>query len=392
MTGMFVAAGMHRFTQMERVIHGRPVAQALDEEMALLGSKRVCIVTTRSVVAAGLDEHATKVLGARHAGTYAGVTAHSPRQCVIDIAAQASAVDADLLLAIGGGSAIDAAKAALMALRYGYTTPEQLEPHANRREPDLGRTPSDAAQWCRVLAVPTTLSGAEFASSAGLTDPQRAIKQAFTAPMMMPVSVILDPAMTRATPLRLMLGTGIKAVDHATERVTSAFATPFSDAVSLLALRLLAQALPRIAADPQDLAARADAQYGMFMSLAGSATGAMANVSHAIGHVLGAHAGVPHGETSCVMLPAVLRWNADATVSQQRAIAQALGTPESSAADGIERLVRSLGLPTRLSEVGVTREAFAAIAGKTMHEHLLRASRKPVPDPQTVEQILNLAE
>src|ERR1700741_3331813 len=144
--------------------------------------------------------------------------------------------------------------------------------------------------------------------------------------------------MTRSTPLALLLSTGMKAVDHAVERVTSASAGPFSDALSLLALRLLYQALPELKRRPDDLEVRASLQYGAFMSVAGIASGTAVNVSHAIGHVLGGHAGVPHGHTTGVLLPAVLRWSLESTSGPQQKLRDALGTGHTSAAQAIETL------------------------------------------------------
>lgn len=384
-------AGMHRYTQMERVFHGRAVAQLLPGELDLINARRVFVISNRSLAGSDALKEIIATLGERHVGQYTGVTAHSPRACVIEGALQARQASADLLLAVGGGSVIDAAKAMLMAIRYGYERSAQLDPHANQRPPESGHAPEDASRWLRVLAIPTTLSGAEFASAAGISDPARGMKEGFMNPMMMPISVIMDPAMTLATPLRLMLATGIKAMDHAVERITSSTANPFSDAVSTLSIRLLAQALPGLQRSPDDLQLRAQAQYGMFMSLAGSASGAASNVSHAVGHVLGAHAHVPHGETSCVMSPAVLRWNLAYTADRQSMIRQALGAGDTSAGEALETLVSGLGLPVRLRQVGVRREDFALIAAKTMHEGLLRNSRRPVQSPADIEALLELA-
>lgn len=386
-----VPPGMHRFTQMERVIHGRPVADVLARELELLGARRVFLVTNRSLADGDAVAGIVAMLGDRLAGRFDGVRAHAPRDCIVEGAAAIRAAGADLLLAVGGGSVIDAAKVMSLCVRHGHERIEQLDPHANRRTPDTGRAPADAEHWLRVLAVPTTLSGAEFASSGGATDPRSRMKEAFVEPMLMPVSVILDPAMTFATPLPLMLATGIKAIDHAIERVTSVTANPYSDAVSLLALRLLAQSLPAIRRRPDDPIPRNDAQYGMFMSLAGSASGVAVNVSHAIGHVLGAHAAVPHGETSCVLCPAVLRWHADVAADRHRLLCDALGMPGHDAAGAVSSLVASLGLPQRLRDVGVQHGQFADIARKTMHEALLRNSRKPVRSEADVLEILEIA-
>ena len=376
---------------MERVWWGRPAAQAIQEELATSGAKRVFIVTNASM--SDTPEMAAIVtsLGSAHAGSFVGVTAHSPRQCVLDGAHLASLLDADLLLAVGGGSVIDATKAMLLCMRFGYTRSEQLEPHANVRLPDLGHRPADAAQWLRMVAVPTTLSGAEFAPSAGLTDPARGLKHAFVNPMQMPVAVVMDPAITLATPLGLLKSTGMKAVDHAVERMTSATANPYSDAVSTLAIQMLSQGLRGLEADPANLDLRSKLQYGMFMSLCGSASGVAVNVSHAIGHVLGAHAGVPHGQTTGLVLPSVLRWNREETAQAQDAIASAFGRQDGDAAAAVEELVRQLGLPTRLQDVGVQRADFPRLAEKTLHEALLRNSRRPIAGAADIEDILQRA-
>ena len=127
---------------------------------------------------------------------------------------------------------------------------------------------------------------------------------------MMPRSVILDPAATVHTPEWLFLSTGIRAVDHAVEDICSINPQPLSDGTSLHALRLLSRGLRAVKADPGNLEARLDCQLGSWMSIMGSQNGVTKGASHGIGHVLGGTAGVPHGYTSCVMLPPVLRFNA----------------------------------------------------------------------------------
>lgn len=383
------AAGVHRFSRLERVSHGQPVADALRTELERLGARRVLVVTNRSLAAGNALAPVRAALGDAHAGSYDRVTAHVPRAQVIEGADAARRANADLLVAVGGGSVIDAAKVMLLALRHDLRDEAALDAFADRRPADVAGTPADAARWLRVVAVPTTLSGAEFAASAGATDPVRRIKQAYAAPMMVPVAVILDPAMAATAPPRLLLATGVKALDHAVERITSAAANPFSDAASLPALRLLADALPRLHRDVSDRDAHASAQYGMFLSVAGAASGAAVNLGHAIGHVLGAHCGVPHGETSCVLMPAVMRWCSPACGERPRWIADALGAERGvDAADALARWVASLGLPGRLREVGVRHDDIDAIAAKAMHEPLRLNARLPVT-PQAIATILH---
>ena len=384
-------AGLHRFSQMERVHWGRPISDVLPNEVEITQARRVFVVTNRSLSKTAALAAVVQLLAGRFVGMYAEVTAHAPRECAIAGAAAAMAVDADLLIAIGGGSVIDASKAMLMCMRHGYTSTDQLEPHANVRTSDLGHAPDDANLWRRVIAVPTTLSAAEFSPSAGLTDPARGLKQAFSHPMQMPQAVILDPGMTSATPLPLLKATGMKALDHAAERMTSIAANPYSDAVSELALRLLGEGLTQIDLRPDDSDLRAKLQYGMFMSMCGSSAGVAVNVSHAIGHVLGGHSAVPHGQTTGLILPAVLRWNRAATVEAQTRISAALDGPPGDGSAAVSNLAERLSLPTRLRDVGIANDEIPELARKTIHEALLANSRIKVTQASQIEEILQSA-
>jgi maleylacetate reductase len=242
-----------------------------------------------------------------------------------------------------------------------------------------------------MIAVPTTLSAAEFTWFGGASDPARGVKEAFANPLMIPQVVIMDPQMTTETPMHLLLTTGMKAVDHAAERLASLKSNPYNDAVSALALRELSSGLKAVHRDPSNLEARAQAQYGAFMSMCGSAAGVPVGVGHAIGHALGAHCGVPHGETSCTLLPSVMRWNSASNPERQVLIAAALGGKAGDAAHALAELVTGLGLPARLQDVGVRRDAFPAIAEKAMGDLLIKSNPRPVKTSRDIEEILEMA-
>ena len=140
-----------------------------------------------------------------------------------------------------------------------------------------------------------------------------------------PRAVILDPAAILETPAELLLSSGIRAVDHAAERLCANERAPFSDAVSRQALTMLAEALPMIKRDPGNLAARAAAQQAMWLSVMGGWSGVAVGASHGIGYILGGARGVPHGITSCLGLPAVMQWNAPVNGDAQAEIARILG-------------------------------------------------------------------
>jgi len=123
----------------------------------------------------------------------------------------------------------------------------------------------------------------------------------------------------------------------------------------------------------------------------GSQNGVTKGASHGIGHVLGGTAHVPHGYTSCVMLPSVLRWNLAANVDRQKRVSAAFGKPDTPAADRVAGLVATLGLPRTLSEVGVGKDRFREIAEKSMHDRAVLNNPRPIKGPAEVMEILELA-
>jgi hypothetical protein len=171
----------------------------------------------------------------------------------------------------------------------------------------------------RMTAVPTTLSAAEFTSSAGITDVQLKVKLSFSHPRMAPIAVILDPAATLETPMELMLSTGMRAMDHAVERWCSVRPHPLGDGLALQAMAMLAANLPAIKARPYDLDPRLNCQLAAWLTQVSAIPGVPNGASHGIGYILGAYAGVPHGITSCISLAATLEWNEPVNAERQRA-------------------------------------------------------------------------
>jgi len=387
--------GIHGHQDIERVVYGKPAGAALRAEAQRLGAKKVFITTSKSVAQSALLASVIDGLGDLHAGTYAGITAHSPRPCVVEGAAMARAAGADLIVAVGGGSVIDATKTILIALWQDVTTVDELDAYRAGKPKEGAAPPSEAirppADAIRMIAVPTTLSAAEFNAFAGISDPRKGIKESFGHRLIVPRVIVLDPAATLATPMDLMLSTGLKAVDHAVERLCSQQANPFALGTSTEALKLLARALPAHKANPDDMATRLDLQFGMWLSIGAGTSGVGVGASHGIGHVLGAACHVPHGHTSCVMLPSVLRWNLPVNAERQKRVGEAFGKPDAAAGDLVEGLVKSLGLPGQLSEVGVGRDRFREIAEKSMHDRAVLNNPRPIKGPEQVMEILELA-
>jgi maleylacetate reductase len=193
------------------------------------------------------------------------------------------------------------------------------------------------------------------------------------------------------TPEWLFLSTGIRAVDHAVEDICSINPQPLSDGTSIHALRLLSRGLRAVKADPSDLQARLDCQLGCWMSIMGSQNGVQKGASHGIGHVLGGTAGVPHGYTSCVMLPPVLRFNASVNAERQAWVSEALGRPGKPAGDAVAELVADLGLPGTLRAVGVKQEQLDRIAEESMHDRWVHTNPRKIAGPPDVRVLLEAA-
>jgi maleylacetate reductase len=203
--------------------------------------------------------------------------------------------------------------------------------------------------------------------------------------------VMLDPAITVHTPEWLWLSTGIRAVDHCVEGICSAEANPFADAQALHGLALLTRGLPRVKADPADLEARLDCQIGSWLSMGAIASGVPMGASHGIGYVLGAAFDVPHGHTSCIMLPAVMRWNKPVNAERQALVAAAMGHPREEAGDVLDAFIAGLGMPRSLGAVQIDSRNFARIAEEAMATPWVPRNPRPISGPAQVRDILELA-
>ncbi|WP_417520234.1 iron-containing alcohol dehydrogenase [Minwuia sp.] len=388
-------AGAIRFTEMEQVIYGKPAAQAVAKEARRLGKSRVFIIAgkTMNETTDEVDRMAD-ALGDAYAGRFAGIPPHSPRDAVVEAANAARDAGTDLLVTFGGGSVTDGTKVIQVCLEHDVTDMAQLDDYCIRTTDDgKVQMPELRPSSVRQISVPTTLSGGEFNPLGGCTDPRIKVKQGYRHPSLVPVSVILDPAPTVHTPEWVFLSTGIRAVDHCVEALCSPEANHYCDADALHAIRLLSSALPRVKADPSDMDARLDCLIGAWLAMTAVIAGVPMGASHAIGHILGGTCDVPHGYTSCIMMPAVLRWNAEepALAERQKIVAEAFGKPGAAAGDAVRAFVAGLGLPGTLGEVGVSADQYDLIAKNSLHDRWLHTNPRKVNGADDVIRLLELA-
>ena len=316
-----------------RVIHwGQGSVAQLGAELQRLEATRIGVVTTHSLIESvdrlRVQPAATIVIGQ-----------HAPMSQIDQGVEAAKSARIDGLVSFGGGSAIDAAK--IISVRL-----------ADRD----GRAVAH-------VAVPTTLSVAELAAGAGYTN-EGGDKAGMRDPRLMVETVIYDAELTLSTPLQLWLSTGIRALDHAVEGFLAAGEHPFTDVMAIDAIRRLFITLPRAKEAPDDLDVRTENQLAAWFSF--TLPGASASgLSHTMGKQIGARHGIPHGVTSCLLLPHVMRYLAKTMPDRMLVLAQATGADP---ADRVEELIASLGLPQHISQYDVgqaeLRRAAEELAGK----------------------------
>ena len=340
--------GEYTYVPIERVHFGSGSIGELGTELDRLGSKRPFLVTGHSIAKktdlVSLIEHAAR---RKLAGVFDEIKQHAPMGGITQGVSAVRSANADSLISLGGGSPIDSTKIIVKEISRDFQVP--AVPH---------------------IAVPTTLSAAEFSHIAGMTDEKLNRKSGFRDLRMVPRLVFLDPELTIPTPGWLWASSGIRSLDHAVEAVYLPNHQPYVDTLSLEAISLLFENLKASTEDLTNLESRLSCQMASWMSFAGVVSVGM-GLSHSIGRVIGATWNIPHGITSCLTLSEVMRIEAERNPERLALIARAEGmniegVPVERAAmqsaDGVAELVRGLGLSKRLRDYGIKKDDLQGIA------------------------------
>jgi len=387
------AIGEFAYLPLQRVVYGEGSTALLAREIDRLGRTRALLVTGTTISSkTDLPDRIRTLLGDHLVGVFAGVKQHVPRESVLDGVRVAREFGADLLISLGGGSSIDCAKGMAMVLAEGENW---ADCKVVFELPHTLRVPSLTRLKLPHLAIPTTLSGAEFTHIAGISRVDTGTKEIFLDPQLVPRVVILDPVVALATEPRLWASTGIKALDHCVESVYSVKSNPFTDALCLQAVRLLFENLELSVQAPRDPTTRLRLQQAAWLACYGI-TNTWVGLGHALCHQVGGRCGVPHGIAAGILLPHAMAFNRPSTLERQALLAAAMGIDARNmrveaaavAATGqIESLVRRLGLPQRLRDVGVPESSLQTIAAHTASDFVVRTNPRPI---QGQEEILGL--
>jgi len=381
------------YTKVEEVIFGKPADESINDIVSRLGAKRVFLMVSNTLNHTTDEiEKIRDVLGDRYVGEFDSMPPHTPRSAVIEATAKIREANADLILTLGGGSIIDGAKAAQLCLANDVDTVEGMDMFRSVPDSDGKMVPPTLNPInVRQISIPTTLSGGEFSKIAGISNEATKTKELYTNASIVPQAIVLDPAVTLHTPEWLWLSTGIRAIDHCVEGLCSTHSNAYGDAQAAKGLNLLVDGLRRVKADPTDLQARLDCQMGTWLSVGTVTAGALMGASHAIGYILGTMYDVPHGHTSCVMLPSVMRWNSEVNAERQETVALAMGSPGQKACEALKGFIQELGMPSSLSEVGIGEDKFEEIAKASMGVPWIPHNPRSIKGPDCVMEILEIA-
>ena len=351
----------YQFQTPTKIISGIGSTAEIIKELNAINAKKVLLITDPGLVQAGVAQQVVEMLkqAAVEVEIFDAVEPDPSIQVATKAAEMAKNVKANVLIALGGGSAIDTAKsAALLVTNGGY-----LKDYAGVNKVVKPILP--------LIAVPTTAgTGSEVTIFAVMSDPEKQEKFTISSALIAPAVAVLDPLLTLKLPPSVTAFTGMDALTHAIEAFTSSIAQPATDALALSAIKLILKHLPVAVGRGDNIKAR----DGMLQAslLAGIAfNNAFLGLAHAIASPLGGHFHVPHGLANAVMLPYVMEYNLPTAVRRYAEIGCALGlqavgdTPRAVAEKtvaAITQLARDINIPEKLSNIGAKEELLPLVA------------------------------
>ena len=378
----------------QEIVCGPDSISGIGNVVDRLGASRAMVVCGPTILEkADVVQRVQENLGERCAGLFSGVMPHSPVEVLDEAVLVATELAPDILISVGGGSTSDTCKGIALLLAEGGSV---LDYQIRFEPPDRVFVPDTPHHKIPIIAVPTTMGGAEISNSGGgFTSKELGRKISTPGRGVTPKSIIIDGRALATTPMDILLSTAIGQLRIAVESLYSTGHQPIADALALHTIRMLVEYLPRCPKGDIDCLLQVKTAACMVMLVRPGL-----GLSTAIAHHVGGLYDVAHGEANAILLPHAMRFNLDASADRQALIAQAMGIDTSdltddqaglAAADAVSDLCRSLGLPATLRDVGVPEEGLELIAAATLHDRGLATNPVPVYDAGPIMSVLRQA-
>jgi alcohol dehydrogenase len=373
-----------------RLFHGTDSLAALPRELDRLGSRRAVIFCGSSLARQGT---ALDGIGAamedRCAGVYARVQAHSPLPAVEAAARELERLGADAVIAVGGGSAVVTARAASILLAERGDARQLC---TSRDEGGALRSPKLLAPKLPQFVIPTSPTTATLKAGSAVLDPVDGKRLALFDPKTRAAAVFVHPDLISTAPRELVASAGLNTLAMALEGLMSRSGDPFSDGLLMHSVRLLAKQLPQ-SGRSDDLSMRADLMMASLLCGHGTDyTGA--GIAIPLGHAISARFHVDNGLANAIVLPHVVRFNAEAARPGLEKLCSAFGRPgaresaEAAVIAAMESIFGEMGTPRRLRDIGVTRDALPELAAISMEDWFVRDNPRRVRDAGELHQVL----
>lgn len=372
-----------------RVVSRPGAVLELGRELARLGCQRPLLISGTRTASSALYAEVRETVRDFAFFEATDIPQHSSVPTVSRVAQTARDNGIDALVAVGGGSVSDTAKAVALVLAEG----EPLAQYASRFvPPDTVLTPNLLRPKLPIISIPITASGAEATPSFGIGTPE-GTKLLFWDAQLASRVILLDPLANVRIPASVMLSTGMNGLAHCIEGLYSKNRSPITGILALDGIVQFDRAMRHVALAPDQVEARAQLLVAAYISGMVLAS-ARSCLHHAICHVLGATFRVPHGDVNSVMLPHAVQFNAPFAVQELTAAANRLGIADAAQdatkalVDWIRSLQRITGVPTRLRDLGIDRQVLRSVAERAVHERGVAYNPRPVSDPAEIESIL----
>jgi alcohol dehydrogenase len=376
------------FKSANKLITGQGATEKLLEEAIRLGMKNPLIVTDEILLKIGVVEIVTKLLQEHPYGIYTGVKPEPEVTLVSECKEVFLSGQHDGFIALGGGSAIDIAKATSAYSSF------------NGEIDELFGTDLVPVKGAPIIAIPTTAgTGSEVTNISILSDTKAQLKKGIVSDYLLPDVAIVSPEMTLTMPKSVTAASGVDALVHAIEAYISINASPITDALALGAMKMIAKNLPKAYANPNHLEARENMATASLM--AGMAFGnAGVGAVHALAYPLGGRYHIPHGVSNALLLPFVMEWNKIACPERFRDIAEALGEnthgrsdteAASIAVQAMRRLCEDVHIPKGLSSFNIPENDIRGMAEDASQITRLLKNNPRVLSTDDIEEIYQSA-
>ncbi|HCE46112.1 MAG TPA: iron-containing alcohol dehydrogenase [Lentisphaeria bacterium] len=356
----------------EKIIFGRDSLKQLRQHLPK--NPKILLVTGKHVMQSGKSEEIMNMLSELDIIEFTGIPSEPPLSSVDEIAGIGRSEEVTAVIAVGGGSAIDAAKAAAMLIPKEGGCHEYF--YSRRKIESKGLF---------FAAIPTTAgTGAEITANSVLTDPETKIKKSIRSPFMVPDLALVDPLLTLDAPRGLTAASGLDALIQAVESFTSADANAVSRALAEDAAGIIFHSLPKAHANGGDIEARTEMARGSLLSAMAFSQSGLGAV-HGLAHPIGALLGIPHGVVCAILLVPVLEWNMPVSADDYSRLSSKCGLD--GAADfirGAGELCSSLNIPSGLSSFGLKEEHFPFII-KNCRSRSMDCNPREMPDSGIVK-------